>query len=82
MKAWKAELQRSIFAALNDSDDEQKEVLSELLIQGAMAYDSKSEGRSRVGGSTAGQIYCHCDREGGDARLFHDYFADEPVYND
>ena len=29
-----------------------------------------------------GRVYCHCDWEGGDARLFHDYFADKPVYDD
>ena len=29
-----------------------------------------------------GRVYRHRDREGGDARLFHDYFADEPVYDD
>ena len=82
MEAWRAELQRSISAALDDSDDDQQEALSELLIQGAMLYDSEGEGRSRVGGSIVGRVYRHRDREGGDARLFHDYFADEPVYND
>ena len=45
-------------------------------------YDSEGEERLRVGGSTMGRVYRHRDREGGDARLFHDYFADEPVYDD
>ena len=82
MEAWRAQLQRSISAALEDSDDEEQEALSELLIRGAMASDSDGEGRSRGGGSTMGRVYRHRDREGGDARLFHDYFADEPVYDD
>ena len=82
MEAWRVELQRSISAAFDDLDDDQEEALSELLIWGAMAYDLKGEERLLMGGSTVGRVYCHRDREGGDARLFHDYFADEPVYDD
>ena len=72
MEAWRAELQRSISAALDDSDEDEQEALSELLIRGAMPYDSDGEGRSRAGGSRVGRVYRHRDREGGDARLFHD----------
>ena len=82
MEAWRAELQRSISATLDNLDDDQEEALSELLIRGEMAYDSEGEGRSRVGGSTVGRVYRHRNREGGEARLFHDYFANEPIYND
>ena len=82
MEAWRAQLQRSIHAALHDSDDDEQEALTEVLIRGAMPYDSDDEARSRGGGSTVGRVYRHRDREGGDARLFHDYFVDEPVYDD
>ena len=82
MEAWKAKLQRSISAALDNSDNEQEEALSELLIWGAMASDSEGKGRSHGGGSTMEQVYCHRDREGGDTRLFYDYFTDKLVYND
>ena len=83
MEAWRAELQRLISAALDDSDDDQQETLSELLIQGVMPYDSEGEGRSMWEAAQWGRrrVYRHRDREGGDVRLFHDYFADESVYN-
>ena len=72
MEEWRAELQRSISAALDHSDGDQEEALSDLLVRGAMAYDSKGEERLRAGGSRVGRVYRHRDREGGDARLFHD----------
>ena len=61
MEAWRAKLQRSISVALDDSDDNHKEALSDLLVRGAMAYDSEGEERLRAGGSRVGRVYRHRD---------------------
>ena len=54
MEAWQRELQNSIMDALNDSDEEEEELLIESLVFGHGASNSEEEAKGRGGGSTLG----------------------------
>ena len=82
MEAWRRELQNSIAVALNDSNEEEKELLIELLVFTHGVSNSEEEARGRGGGSTLGRLFVHYNREGGAAQLYDDYFVEFLVFED
>ena len=61
MEAWRRELQNSITVALNDSDEEEEELLTKSLVFGHGASNSEEEARGCGRRSMLGQCFVHRD---------------------
>ena len=81
MEDWRAELNSAIARNLHDSDKEEEDMVVEWLVCGGDGLESNEEKRRR-GGSTFRRRFVHQDCDGGLERLFHNYFADDPIFDD
>jgi hypothetical protein len=84
MEEWRAQLEVAVDSGLKDSGDDDSE-LEEEAFQDAFEQwvgdSSERPRRPRCGGSRVWRRYVHRDHEVGHDRLFHDYFADNPIYD-
>ena len=82
MEEWRAQLDSTLAHALHDFDEEQEDMLVESFVCGDDYLESEEENTTKHRGSTLGRCFVYRDREDGAERLFRDYFADDPVFDD
>jgi hypothetical protein len=76
MEQWRTKLEGALKKGLEDSDEEFEENLMQELFQLLLDETSSSSKTSKIGDSTMGRRYVHCDREACDERLYCDYFTE------
>ena len=82
MEEWRAQLDSVLAHALHDSDEEQEDMLVESFVCGGDYLESEEENTKKHRGSTLERCFVYRDREDGAERLFRDYFANDPLFDD